>query len=153
MLAQRLEMPQLDIPVQAQPRKQMKTDARPSRALRFRCLAMVLFLIALGVFVTARSAMIISEGYSLVEMKSQAIKMEKENEVLRLEVARLKSPQRIQAIATSQLGMVVPTNVYCAVNSQVKDSQPMVAQEKEVGLVNGVVNLLKAAKAEASHKN
>lgn len=153
MLAQRIELPQIDVPVQTPERKPVRQETRkPNRSLRVRCLTLAVFLTVMGVFVMARSAMIVSEGYALVEMKSQAIKLDKENEVLRLEVAKLKSPQRIQAIATTQLGMVVPANVYCAVNAQPKESQTAAA-EKEGGLVNGVVNMLKAAKAEASHKN
>lgn len=155
MLARKIELPQIEIPAQVRTRKAVMKEAGPSRALRMRCLLVVLFLIAFGVFVTARSAMIVSEGYALVDMKSQAIRLEKENEILRLEVARLKSPQRIQAIAVSQLGMVVPTNVYCSTGnnpSSPKDAQATV-KEKDGGVVGGVVNMLKAAKAEASSKN
>ncbi len=155
MLARKLELPQIEIPAQVQMRKAVSQDAGPSRSLRMRCLLVVLFLISFGAFVTARSATIVSEGYELVDMKSQALRLEKENEILRLEVAQLKSPQRIQAIAVSQLGMVVPTNVYCSTannSAGSKDGQATL-KEKESGIVGGVVNMLKAAKAEASSKN
>lgn len=153
MLARKIEMPQIDIPVQVQPKRVLQADCGPNRSLRTRCLLVVLFLIAFGVFATARSATIVSEGYALVDIKSQAIRLEKENEILRLEVARLKSPQRIQAIAVTQLGMVVPTNVYCSTaNSPTAKENAAATKDKDGGIVGGVVNMLKAAKAEASSK-
>ena len=38
--------------------------------------------------------------------------LEKENEALRVEIAHLKSPQRIKELATAKLGMIVPESAY-----------------------------------------
>ncbi len=64
--------------------------------------------------VTIQSEITVRAGYQLVDLKDQAAKLEKENELLRLDIARLKSPERIQQIATRDLGMVVPKNTYYA---------------------------------------
>ena len=85
-------------------------------ALRTKCLISIVLVAVVAIFVTVRSEAIIRAGYDLVQLKSQAISMQRENELLRLDIAKLKSPQRIQTIATAELGMVVPQNVYCAEN-------------------------------------
>ena len=83
-------------------------------ALRTKCLITVVLVAVLAIFVTARSEVIIRTGYDLVQIKSQAISLQRENEQLRLDIAKLKSPQRIQYIATAELGMVMPKTVYRA---------------------------------------
>jgi hypothetical protein len=54
----------------------------------------------------------VNAGYELVESRASLAKIESQNEILRLETAQLKSPQRIQDIAVGQLGMVNPKTVY-----------------------------------------
>ena len=48
----------------------------------------------------------------MAELRRQASRMEKENEALRVEIAHLKSPQRIKELATAKLGMIVPESAY-----------------------------------------
>lgn len=108
-------------------------------ALRVKCLITVLLVAAVAVVVTVRSEAIVRAGYELVQMKSQALSLQKENELLRLDIAKLKSPQRIQEIATVQLGMVVPQHVYYA------ESFPESGQsniEKDKKMVSKAVNKL-----------
>jgi len=100
-------------------------------ALRARCLVTVILVAVIAMFATVRSEAIIRAGYDLVQMKSQAISMQRENELLRLDIAKLKSPQRIQYIATAELGMVVPQKVYCADNIP-KSVQPNTEKEKKM---------------------
>lgn len=52
----------------------------------------------------------IQDGYRIVEMQREVIKLSKMNEGLNLEVAELKSPSRIQRIAQKELGMVLPSD-------------------------------------------
>jgi len=80
--------------------------------LRAKCLITVMLIAAIVMFVTMRSEAIVRAGYDLVQVKSQALAMQRENELLQLEIAKLKSPQRIKSIATSELGMVIPQNLY-----------------------------------------
>ncbi|WP_423791856.1 hypothetical protein [Mitsuokella jalaludinii] len=53
-----------------------------------------------------------SRGYTLVETQGEATRIEQENERLNVEIAKLKNPERIKAIAESQLGMQVPKKTY-----------------------------------------
>lgn len=108
-------------------------------ALRIKCLITVLLVVGVAVVVTVRSEAIIRAGYELVQMKSQALSLQRENELLQLEIAKLRSPQRIQKIATVELGMVAPQHVYYA------DSVPESEHSntgKEKNLVSKVVKKL-----------
>ena len=114
-------------------------------ALRVKCLITVLLVVAVAVVVTVRSESIVRAGYELVQMKSQSLSLQKENELLRLEIAKLKSPQRIQAIATGELGMVVPQQVYYAENLS---GNRQTNNEKEKNLVSRVGNKLTTGSAQ-----
>ena len=114
-------------------------------ALRTKCLITVILVTVVAIFVTARSEAIIRAGYDLVQMKSQTFSLQRENELLRLDIAKLKSPQRIQYIATAELGMVMPQNVYRAEGITEK-IQPKA--EKEKNLVSQVVNDFKTSKIQ-----
>ena len=114
-------------------------------ALRTKCLITVVLVAVLAIFVTARSEAIIRAGYDLVQIKSQAISLQRENELLRLDIAKLKSPQRIQYIATAELGMVLPQNVYRA-ESIAENVQPNAEKGKK--MVSQVVNSFKTSKIQ-----
>lgn len=62
--------------------------------------------------VVVRSGISASRGYALVATNNQAQQLELENERLRVEIAKLKSPERIKRIAEDELGMVVPRKMY-----------------------------------------
>lgn len=128
-------------------KKQAVQAPRLNVTLRARCLTFVLLVAVMAMFVTARSEAIISAGYDLVKNKAQVAKIEKENELLRLEIAKLKSPERIQTIATKNLGMVLPQNVYCAA-VPAKQSQNTTVEENKT-VAGKVVEMLKFSKAEA----
>ena len=88
------------------------TRPRLNHLLRSRCR---LFLIVFTIFAMAvviRSGISASRGYALVATQNQAQQLELENERLRVEIAQLKSPQRIKQIAEEQLGMKVPQKMY-----------------------------------------
>jgi len=122
--------------------------SRINTNLRAKCFIIVIMAAVIAMFVTMRSETIIRAGYDLVQMKAQLIKLEKENDSLRLDIAKLKSPQRIQSIATTELGMVVPQNIYCAANN-VKVIQDNTTKEEQ-SLLGQMLIGLKASKAEAS---
>ena len=83
---------------------------------RLRSRAQVLFIAfaVLAMAVTVRSGISASRGYALVAVQTQAQSLEQENERLRVEIAKLKSPTRIQGIAESELHMKTPTKMYFA---------------------------------------
>ena len=80
--------------------------------LRSRCRIAFLVIALLAMVVVVRSGISASRGYMLVATQSQAESLEHENERLRIEIAKLKSPSRIQQIAEDELGMSVPRRMY-----------------------------------------
>ncbi len=92
--------------------KLIKGRPRLDHLLRSRCrVAFVIFAI-LAMAVVIRHGISASRGYALVATQNQAQQMELENEPLRVEIAKLKSPERIKRIAEDELGMVVPRKMY-----------------------------------------
>lgn len=94
----------------------MDRDERNARSARnqFRHKA-ILMCIASAVLVTfqiAQRELIVRSSYELVSTKSKVNQLQKENDFMKIELASLNSPDRIQAAATSQLGMVVPERVH-----------------------------------------
>ena len=82
--------------------------------LRSRCCLLLIMLSVMAMVVTFRSGLTASRGYDIVQTEQETSRLERENERLRLDIAYMKSPQRIKAIATQQLNMVVPETVYFA---------------------------------------
>lgn len=103
-----------------QPLLTQKTEKRSVSkshgCLRTECLVSAILVGLLAMFVTWGSSAIVNAGYELVQARACLTKIEKQNEILQLEMARLKSPQRIQTIAVDQLRMVNPQTVYVAAN-------------------------------------
>ena len=52
--------------------------------------------------------------YALMQEKQQVQRLQQENDNLRIDIAKLESPERIYTMATQQLGMVVPAHVLYA---------------------------------------
>ncbi|MDF2928039.1 septum formation initiator family protein [Anaerospora sp.] len=125
-----------------------KSTPKVNKNLRSKCLILAATLAVMAMAVTLQSEYIVRSGYNLVQLKAQAAKLEKENELLRLDIAKLKSPQRIQQIATSQLGMVMPQTVLYA--SSIGQSSPEVASGQSKTITDKVVGIFKAGTAEAS---
>ena len=78
----------------------------------------ILLVAALAMAVTVRAGLTANRGYNLVETQQKAEQLEQENERLKIDIAKLKSPKRIKDIATSRLGMEVPQNVYFTHNTK-----------------------------------
>ena len=112
--------------------------------LRTECVVSALLIGFLAMFVTWGSSAIVKAGYELVQARACLTKLEKQNELLRLEMARLKSHQRIQEIAVKQLGMIKPQTVYIAA----KENQPIKEGANEKVATRGTV-LFGNARAEA----
>ena len=90
----------------------IKSRPKLDRNLRSRCQIAFIIISILAMLVTIRSGISASRGYALVATQNQAQQLEQENERLRVEIAKLKSPQRIKQIASEELGMVVPKKMY-----------------------------------------
>lgn len=89
-------------------------EGRPrlNHLLRSRCRVFFVVFTILAMAVVVRSGISASRGYALVATQNQAQQLELENERLRVEIAQLKSPQRIKQIAEEELGMIVPRKMY-----------------------------------------
>jgi len=98
----------------AKPQPQQEPEGVLDSGLRRRAIILVA-TVALGAgIVTAMSGYNASRGYALVQMQNETKQLEMENRQLQLEISQLKNPQRIKDIATKDLGMVVPAEVYFA---------------------------------------
>ena len=98
--------PQPEPPKESLIRREVNTNLR-------NCLRAIFFLIAFGAMVvTLLGGISANNGYTLLETQQNADQLEQENERLKIEIAQLKSPARIEAIAVEQLHMQVPQNMY-----------------------------------------
>ncbi len=109
---------------------------KPRHCLRTECLVSAIILGALALFATWGSSSIVQSGYELVQARADLIRLEKQNELLHLDLVRLKAPQRIQAIAMGELGLVKPPAVYMAMKtssgntSGQEDRQELIAGQR-----------------------
>ena len=93
---------------------QVKPKTKPNVRLRSQCFTLIVIAVVMGMLAAVQSAAVVKAGYTLVQVKADVAKAEKENELLRLDIAKMKSPQRIEMIAVQQLGMVIPQKTYYA---------------------------------------
>ena len=87
---------------------------RLNHLLRSRCRIFFVVFTIFAMAVVIRSGISASRGYALVATQEQAQQLELENERLRVEIAQLKSPERIREIAVEKMGMIVPPKMYFA---------------------------------------
>lgn len=97
--------PQIEI------KRQQKLAPGLNIELRKKCCALAVLLLLLAGIATLQSERIISTGYQYVQLQKDLHEMEQKNEKLRVEIASLKSLERIQRIASSSLGMAAPKQV------------------------------------------
>lgn len=69
---------------------------------------LVLLVLAAGFSMTFLATQTVIKGYQVENIKKEINTLQRENERLQLEVARLKTPERIAEVATVRLGMVEP---------------------------------------------
>lgn len=102
------------------PERKQNPAERPhiNSHLRSRAAILVLVLTVASSVIMMRSGLSATRGYELVQMQRAAAQLERENQQLELDIAHLKAPQRIRDIATKDLGMVVPKDVYFAAGKQ-----------------------------------
>jgi cell division protein FtsL len=81
---------------------------RPDAGLRRKCFYLFILILTISMIIVAQNERLAQTGYELVKMKEYAAELEKDNQTLRIDIAKLKSPERIGNIATHQLGLVLP---------------------------------------------
>lgn len=74
----------------------------------------VLVAVVIALSLTNRYTAIARSNFEIANIKTNIASLEKEHVALELNVASLKSPGRMQGIATSRLGMQLPDKVYYA---------------------------------------
>ncbi len=96
--------------------KRQKARRRVVRRSNLRGKAAILLLLitAIAGIITFEASVIASKGIDIVNIRTEAAKLELENSQLRISNAQMKSPQRIKAIAQQRLGMTVADQVYFA---------------------------------------
>lgn len=118
MLAQRKvvswEYPEKKQIVERKNEETLDKEMNLNNALRSRCIILFVVVSLLAGFFILRSGIAASNAYQLNQIKNQATKLEAENSRLHLEIAHLKSPERIQSIATKDLGMILPDKFFFA---------------------------------------
>ena len=120
MLARKEDAYLYDIPVPAEAAPAVQAEVPREPLLRHplntnlrNCLRAVFFLVACGAMaVTLLGGIGAKSGYTLLETQQKAEQLEQENERLKIEIAQLKSPSRIESIAVQELHMQVPQNIY-----------------------------------------
>lgn len=120
-------------------KKERCSSPRSHGCLRTECLVSSVLVGLLALFVTWGSSAIVNAGYELVQARACLTKLEKQNELLRLDMTQLKSPQRIQGIAEGELGMMKPQTVYMVAKAQtgnkpVQDEKPEASSGQSAGL-------------------
>lgn len=104
--------PQSEIQAQESSLTLISTRPRLNHLLRSRCRVFFAVFAIFAMAVVIRCGISASRGYALVATQNQAQELELENERLRVEIAQLKSPERIKTIAEEKLGMTVPNKMY-----------------------------------------
>lgn len=110
MLSQDLEMLKYVHAVPGRVYEAHQTADRSFSVAKFHSTVQVIavtVLAVLGIFYIL-NGFVAQKSYEMQGIRAEIIALEKSNETARLEVARLESPARIQAIAETHLGMHVP---------------------------------------------
>ena len=100
-----------DRPLDARRNQLKERSAQTNPRLRRQVCAVFMTLAVLMAFQICQRELIVRGSYELVATKVKVNSLQKENDFLKIELAGLQSPERIQQAATAQLGMVVPQQV------------------------------------------
>lgn len=111
-------------------RRQVRSLPSLNIELRKKCCALAVLLLLLAGIATLQSERIVSNGYQYIKMQNDLRDIEQQNEKLRIEIARLKSLDRIQSIAVNNLGMTAPQQVY-SVSLPSADSGKLAVNKKQ----------------------
>lgn len=69
----------------------------------------VLLLSVVGVVHVTSRVLVVSQGYALSKLDAQHTDLTRENDRLKLELATLKGPAKLETVARTQLGLVTPS--------------------------------------------
>ncbi|MBI3753344.1 MAG: cell division protein FtsL [Deltaproteobacteria bacterium] len=96
-------------PVNAAARQGVKQKIRASgRGSLFAAINIIIVILLFTLFYLWSRLAVISLGYEIAKADQERAALMADNKKLKLEILSLKSPQRIEAIAMSKLGLVYP---------------------------------------------
>jgi len=95
-----------------------EVDATRQREL-WRSMAIAVLLVAVLLFSAWQHFELLQHGYRIEEMQQARARELEINRYLRLEIETLRSPQRIERIATEQLNLVAPNRAEAVVIERV----------------------------------
>lgn len=99
---------------------------------KIKILGMVLLALVICFSMTFLAILTVTKGYKIASIKQEINTLQRENERLQLEVARLKAPERIATVATSRLGMAEPlAEQICYVPGDGNEKQKVAVQPVE----------------------
>lgn len=111
-LARKLDTQTTTTPLE-QPQVQTKVAEERNVLIGGKALLLVFTVAAFAFTMVARSNTMVVAGNDLVKLRQQEATLIRENDLLRLEVNKLKSPERINTIAKNTLGMTIAKqNIY-----------------------------------------
>lgn len=117
-LARKIAVP--SAPPLEQPQVRKQAAPKESSLLGQRIVIMAVTLAVFAFTMVARSNVMIAEGNALVDLRRQEAELIRQNDLLRLEVNKLKSTERINTIAKDVLGMTIAKqNIY--INKETKN--------------------------------
>jgi cell division protein FtsL len=97
---------------------------RERHADMWRSTSVGVFLVAVLLFSAWQHFELLRHGYRLEQMGKERAVEEELNRHLRLEIDTLRSPARIERLATARLGMVSPTSEDATVIERVRPTAP-----------------------------
>ncbi len=95
-------------------RPALAARAQVNTELRFKALMLFLLFAITATVTLIRSEESAMRGYELVQLRQEALRLERENKNIELKIAEMKAPQRIKNRALNELGMVIPKEFYFA---------------------------------------
>ena len=90
----------------------------------WRSVAVGVFLVAVFLFSAWQHFELLRHGYRIEQMQKERAAEEEINRHLRLEIDTLRSPARIEQLATGRLGMVSPASTDATIIERVTPSAP-----------------------------
>jgi len=100
-----------------------EVDESRHRAL-WKWVRIGVFLVIVGLFSAWQHFEIIRHGYSIDQLERERADLEETARRLRLEIETLRSPQRIEALATRELRLVAPSHEDALVIERVLATEP-----------------------------
>jgi cell division protein FtsL len=90
----------------------------------WRSVGVGVFLVAVFLFSAWQHFELLRHGYRIEQMEKERAAQEEINRHLRLEIDTLRSPARIERLATGRLGMVAPASTDATIIERVMPSAP-----------------------------